>query len=59
MFNQYYAQRFRSMYPPIVKKIGHRTVYYTDPRDRQIGMIPIGILSSCSRFIAQILQHLL
>ena len=44
MFRQYYAQRFRSMYPPIVKKVGRKTVYYSDPPDRQIGTIPVGTI---------------
>jgi hypothetical protein len=34
MFRQYYANRFRSMYPPVPKKVGRKTVYYKDPRDR-------------------------
>jgi hypothetical protein len=44
MFRQYYADRFRSMYPPVPKKVGRKTVYYKDPRDRQIGTIPIGTI---------------
>src|SRR5215469_7229247 len=44
MFRQYYAQRFRSMYPPIAKTVRCKTVYYTDPRDRQIGTIPVGTI---------------
>lgn len=44
MFRQYYAQRFRSMYPPIVKRVGRKTVYYSDPRDRQIGTILVGTI---------------
>jgi hypothetical protein len=44
MFRQYYAQRFRSMYPPITKRVGRKTVYYSDPRDRQIGTIPVGTI---------------
>ena len=44
MFRQYYAQRFRSMYPPITEKVGRKTVYYAHPRDRQIGTIPVGTI---------------
>ena len=44
MFRQYYAQRFRSMYPPIAKVVRRKTVYYADPRDRQIGTIPVGTI---------------
>ena len=44
MFRQYYAQRFRSMYPPITKIVRRKTVYYADPRDRQIGTIPVGTI---------------
>lgn len=44
MFRQYYAQRFRSMYPPIAKRIGRKTIYYADPSDRQIGTIPVGTI---------------
>jgi hypothetical protein len=44
VFRQYYAQRFRSMYPAIVKRNGRKTVYCTDPRDRQIGTIPVGTI---------------
>ena len=44
MFRQYYAQRFRSMYPPIAKTVRRKTVYYADPRDRQIGTIPVGTI---------------
>lgn len=44
MFRQYYAQCFRSMYPPIAKIVRRKTVYYADPRDRQIGTIPVGII---------------
>ena len=32
------------MYPPIVKKVGRKTVYYSDPRDRQIGTILVGTI---------------
>lgn len=44
MFRQYYAQRFRSRYPPIAKRVGRKTVYHSDPRDRQIGTIPVGTI---------------
>lgn len=44
MFRQYYAQRFRSTYPPIPRKVGRKTVYYTDPRDKEIGTIPVGTI---------------
>ena len=44
MFRQYYAQRFRSMYPPIAKIVRRKTAYYADPRDRQIGTIPVGTI---------------
>ena len=44
MFRQYYAQRFLSMYPPITKTVGRKTVYYPDPRDRQIGTIAVGTI---------------
>ena len=44
MFRQYYAQRFQSMYPPIAKTVRCKTVYYTDPRDRRIGTIPVGTI---------------
>lgn len=44
MFRQYYAQRFRRMYPVVAKKVGRKTVHYADPRDRQIGTIPVGTI---------------
>lgn len=44
MFHQYYAQRFRSMYPPIATIVRRKTVYHPDPRDRQIGTIPVGTI---------------
>ena len=44
MLRQYYAQRFRPMYPAIVKTSGHKTVHYKDPRDRQIGTISVGAI---------------
>ena len=44
MFRQYYAQRFRSMYPPIAKTVRCNTVYHADPRDRQISTIPVGTI---------------
>lgn len=44
MFHQYYASRFRRMYPLIPKKVGRKTVYCADPRDRQIGTIPVGTI---------------
>lgn len=44
MFRQYYAGRFRSMYPPVAKKVGRKTIYYTDSRDRQIGTIKTGTI---------------
>jgi hypothetical protein len=42
VFRQYYAQRYRSLYPPVVKKVGRKTVRCADPRDRQIGTIAVG-----------------
>jgi hypothetical protein len=44
VFRQYYAQRHRSLYPPIVKKVGRKTLRYADPRDRQIGTIAVGAI---------------
>ena len=44
MFRQYYAHRFRRMYPCVAKKVGRKTVYYADPRDKQIGTIPVGTI---------------
>lgn len=44
MFHQYYAQRFRFMYPPITKRVGRKTAYYADPRDKQIGTIAVGTM---------------
>jgi hypothetical protein len=44
MFRQYYAQRFRSIYPRIPKQVGRKTVYYADPRDKQIGTIAVGTI---------------
>ena len=44
MFRQYYAQRSRPSFPPTTKKVGRRTVYFTDPRDKQIGTIPVGAI---------------
>jgi hypothetical protein len=44
MFRQYYSHRFRSMYPPIPKKVGRKTVYFADPRDRKVGTIPVGTI---------------
>jgi hypothetical protein len=44
VFHQYYASRFRSFYPPITKRVGRKTVYCADPRDRQIGTIPVGTM---------------
>jgi hypothetical protein len=44
VFRQYYAQRHRSLYPPIVKKVGRKTLRYADPRDRQIGTIAVGTI---------------
>lgn len=44
MIHQYYAQRFRSLYPPKVVKTGRRTVYVTDPRDRRVGTIRVGTI---------------
>jgi hypothetical protein len=44
VFRQYYAQRFRSLYPPTIKKIGGKTIHYADPRDRQIGTIGVGAI---------------
>lgn len=44
MFRQYYASRFRPTYPAIAKTVRRKTVYYTDPRDKQIGTIPVGCI---------------
>ena len=44
MFRQYYAQRFRSMFPPKATKNGRKTVYVADPRDRRVGTIPVGTI---------------
>jgi hypothetical protein len=44
VFQQYYASRYRSRYPPIAKIVRRKTVYYPDPRDKQIGTIPIGTI---------------
>jgi hypothetical protein len=44
MFRQYYASRFRPAYPPITKTVRRKTVYYTDPRDKQVGTIPVGTI---------------
>ena len=44
VFRQYYAQRFRAMYPAIAKTVRRKTVYCADPRDRQIGTIPVGTI---------------
>ena len=32
------------MYPPIAKAVRHKTVYYADPRDRQIGTVAVGTI---------------
>jgi hypothetical protein len=32
------------MYPPIATTVRGKTVYYADPRDRQIGTIPVGTI---------------
>jgi hypothetical protein len=32
------------MYPSIAKRVGRKTVYYSDPRDRQIGTVPVGTI---------------
>jgi hypothetical protein len=44
MFRQYYAQRFRSMFPAVPKKVGKTTLYEPDPRDRRVGTIPVGTI---------------
>lgn len=44
MFHQYYAQRFRSLYPAQPRKVRGRTVYERDPRDRYIGTIGVGTI---------------
>lgn len=44
MFHQYYASRFRPSYPPIAKTVRRKTVYYSDPRDKHIGTIPVGTI---------------
>jgi hypothetical protein len=44
MLHQYHAQRFRSLFPPIPKKVRGKTIYYSDPRDRQVGTIPVGTI---------------
>ena len=44
MFRQYYADRFRRMYPCAAEKVGRKTVLYADPRDKQIGTIPVGTI---------------
>jgi hypothetical protein len=44
MFRQYYAQRFRSLYPPTPKKVGDKTVYEPDPRDKKVGTIRVGTI---------------
>ena len=44
MFRQYYAQRFRSMFPRIPRKVGRTILYEPDPRDRRVGTIPVGTI---------------
>ena len=45
MFRQYYAQRFRRSYPLKSRKAGRgRVVFSSDPRDKQIGTIPVGTI---------------
>ena len=44
MFRQYYASRFRPSYPFVTRKIGRKTITFLDPRDRQIGTIPVGTI---------------
>ncbi len=45
MFRQYYAQRFRRIYPLKPQKVGRgRIVFSSDPRDKQIGTIPVGTI---------------
>jgi hypothetical protein len=44
MFRQYYAQRFRPMYPSIPRQVGSTIVYEPDRRDRRIGTIPVGTI---------------
>jgi hypothetical protein len=44
MFRQYYAQRFRSIFPAMPRQVGKTTVHERDPRDRRIGTIPVGTI---------------
>lgn len=44
MFHQYYAQRFRSLYPSTPKQVGDKTIYEPDPKDKKIGTIPVGTM---------------
>lgn len=44
MFRQYYASRFRRSYPLVTRKIGRKNISLLDPRDRQIGTIPVGTI---------------
>lgn len=44
MFRQYYAQRFRPLFSMIPKKVGRETVYFGDPRDKQVGTIAVGTI---------------
>jgi hypothetical protein len=45
VFRQYYAQRFRRSYPLKSRKArGGQVVFSSDPRDKQIGTIPVGTI---------------
>ncbi len=44
MFRQYYAGRFRPQYPAIARKVGRKTYYFSDPRDKQIGTVSVGTI---------------
>jgi hypothetical protein len=44
VFHQYYAERSRRIYPCTHKKLGRKMICYPDPRDKQIGTIPIGTI---------------
>lgn len=44
MFRQYCASPFRRHYPLIPRTVRGKTVFYSDPRDKQIGTIPAGTI---------------
>lgn len=44
MIHQYYAQRFRHLYPPKPVIKGRVVTYVADPRDKPIGTIPVGTI---------------